>query len=207
MYKDIAEFDKVNPLHCETVKFTYQAYTDITTPILIVYSYNKNIEKINYRDVVSSTILDEYMSESISTTAPTPARRKRAAGQFCGVHDLIIETKHISGAMASSNASDFTILFPTTYDAGICGGKCGGVIPDNSPSNHAPFLFLLLERETFKGHYLENHGYVFEQCCVPVSYKPLVVLTSGDMTTSINTIQDMVIHQCECLDIIKFGTS
>ena len=200
VFKSIAEFDKSEPLLCDAVKFTYQGYTDSTTPILIVYSYSKNIEKINYRGIVSPSI--EQMLASGSTSGSTTSeRRRRNADSFCAVHNLTIETKDISSAISDSNQ----VLFPLTYDAGICGGQCGGRIPENSPTNHAPFLFLLLENDTFKTNYMENHGYVFEQCCVPVSYIPLVVLAMDDAAPAINTIPDMVIDECECLDIIKFA--
>lgn len=212
MFKDSAEFVQSNPLPCDTVKFTYQGYSDTTTPILIVYSFDKNIEKINYKDVVDSVISGMYMGQPTESPAPGASARRRRQSEtpppFCGVQELKIDTNpHVTGALAGVDVSDFSVLFPLDYEAGICGGECGAVIPDISPFNHAPFLASLLERESLnlKSQYMASHNYVFDHCCAPVSYAPLVVLAMVSQSTTILTVPHMQIHQCACLDIVKLS--
>lgn len=188
-------------------------------PIFIVYSYNPKIEKINYQDIANGVIenmLLQDAEDSAPTQAPTraptqaPAPAVSAAGSNrrkreipnCQVNDLIVDGSSIFNLMVGSTASNFRVGAPTSYNAGICGGSCENVlIPDSLTSNHAPFVYLLVEQQAFK----QKHQYTFERCCAPVKYGPLTVFSYSDGSASINVIEDLIIKECECLDIIKLS--
>lgn len=198
--------------------FVDQDFTDETKPAYIVYSYNLDIENINYNDIVDATIADMYAEDSTAEPAVAQVggnrRRKRAAKgpvggnrlhkrstPHCRVNDLFVSGSSIYREMLGVVVrGDFQVLHPTTYNAGICGGSCSTtVLPSTLSGHHAPFVHLLLQQASFQS----MHGYNFERCCAPVQYKPMSVLTNSEAGVQISTIPNLQIQKCECLDIIR----
>lgn len=202
IYKD---FEMKQMTSCIDVKFININYSDDTVPIFVVYSYNPVIENINYNEIADE-VIEKMMSEeaaggSVSVGGVQGQRRKRQVST-CQVNELIVGGEKILNRMVGSRAADFSVLFPEVYNAGICGGSCKTtLLPDKSDTNHAPFVYLLLEQPSFK----EKFSYSFSRCCAPVRYGPLQVFSMSDGSSNINTIEDMRIEECECLDIINLG--
>lgn len=119
----------------------------------------------------------------------------------CQVNELMVQGNKIYNSMIGVE-EDVTIILPQEYNAGICGGTCRQEAPQSS--HHSTLIFLLLGEAAFG----ETHSYEIKQCCSPVKYKGLNVLFRTENGGSvINVINDMVIEECECLDIVDFGVS
>lgn len=181
-------------------KFKNQDYNDKTTPIFIVYTYNQNIENINYKQIAENTI--SKMQQTLTNNVePVGQRKKRQLTNYCQVNEFIINGSSIFSGMVGSTAPDFNVIHPSDYNAGICGGYCStSQFPDRSPTNHAHFMHVLLEQK--KQVFRDRHNYNFQRCCAPVKYAPLSVFTFSYGSVNINTIKNLLVEECECLDII-----
>ena len=201
LFKDVPDVNGKTNLPCNEIEFIDRGFTDDTKPTYIVYSYNLDIVNINYNDIADEVIL-EFLSAEAGTEAPTRRRKRDAstAVRHCEVNELIVPGRSIYKNMIGSNAESFEVTYPTSYNAGICGGSCVvSTIPSTDSGHHAPFVYLLLEQQAFK----ERHGYTFKRCCAPVKYSPLTVVSTNDKAVQINVIEKLKIAKCECLDIIE----
>lgn len=202
VYKTVPDLDSKNAMPCTSIKFVDRDFTEETKPVYIVYSYNHEIENINYNDianeVIENILTTDGDSAAVSQTGPS-RRRKRQIQHNCKVNEMRVNKDNIYNKMVGSVSQDFEVVVPLSYNAGICGGACDtSLIPDGSPSNHAPFVYLLIEQKKFR----DLHGYSFQRCCAPVKYGPLTVFSTSDGSHQINTIDNMIVKQCQCLDII-----
>lgn len=191
--------DKKNAYTCaEGVKFPYEDFNDENLPLLITYTYDSRVEHVDY-----SAIAKKVRSSTPTIAAPAVNRRKRTAGALgeCQVQNLTIFTHEIFPGIVTTN-EDESIVFPSSYDAGICGGYCDFLGPETT--THAPFVHLLINiLEVFAPSH-RHPEYNFMKCCAPVSYLPLKVMvtTPPYEATMIRVVDDMIIDKCECLDII-----
>lgn len=196
-------YDRKNPLSCNSAKFVNRDYSDLTEPIFMVYSYNPEIDNINYSEIADELI--ENILSASDGAAPAvsvnSAQRRKRQTPTCKVNELQVSGSSIFNKMVGSTASDFSVLIPQDYNAGICGGSCETKLIPYHTSKHAPFIFLLLEQSSFK----EKHSYTFTRCCAPVKYGPLQVFSISNGSTNIFTIEDMIIEKCQCLDIIDLS--
>ena len=207
---------------CTEVKFVYQSVNEDNIPLLIVYSYDPKIEHMNYKLLAERVLAENMLSTTAATSdtlpgvqaVPDSERRKRDDATMaptatsppipgCRVNELTINAQDLRYLNPNKNPKGFNVIMPVTYNAGICGGKCDRSLPSNSGSDHALFIHLLLGTEGFKQQQKSHYSYT--QCCVPISYKPLEVLYEDDVNNlSINIIKDMIIKECECLDVLDF---
>lgn len=204
VYKDGPDLGDKIPMPCKAIKFVNKDYNDDTEPIFIVYSYNPKIEKINYQNIADTVIENIILAEESpqSPAIDTAGKRRKREVPTCQVNNLLVDSRYIFNQMVGSTASDFSVRAPSYYNAGICGGSCKNVlIPNSMTSNHAPFVYLLVEQPSFQA----QHGYTFKRCCAPVRYGPLTVFSVADGTASINVIENLMIKECECLDIIELA--
>ena len=161
-------------------------------PLLMVYTYDPDAENIDYS-----------MLSTMVAVPPTTETRKRQAvatnlQPSCTVHPLEVTKEDLNGIPLIKG---HTIHLPASYNAGICGGECETTFP-NEPQ-HAQLIHLLILRNKFRAH-----GYSFTQCCAPVQYLPLDVLSvSTQAVVQINRLKNMKIKKCECIDIATFTFS
>lgn len=158
-------------------------------PVLLVYAYNQKIERIGYEKVAKP------QDNSISTSQ---TRRKRAISTGCGVLPLNVSRSEIPRDILGSGTSLSPIYLPLQYNAGICGGRCHGNLPNNTPFAHAAFIHLLLDRSNFRN----RQSLTISQCCAPVRYDFLHIL--GGLTGHgliVVSVPNMLITTCNCLEV------
>ena len=201
LFKEDPKVNDKASLPCTEIKFVDRDFTDDTKPTYIVYSYNLDIENINYNSIADGVILsmlqEEQTGEAVNQVGVN--RRRKRAVPHCKVNDLIVPGSSIHKEMVGSTAEEFIVVHPPSYNAGICGGSCDvSIIPSTDSGHHAPFVYLLLEQQAFR----ETHGYTFQRCCAPVKYSPETIFSTSDGAAQINVLNDLKIARCECLDII-----
>lgn len=203
------------PLACEDdlVPFVFTRDNTDTEPFLVVYSYDDEVEQINYGLIMDQLERDAQdqptiASPSVSTstdidTNQALARRKRDATPVelplpptCSVQQLNVTAADLNRLSVIRGSQ---VFLPLSYNAGVCGGKCGSKFPRGP--QHAALIHILLNQGTFN----DRHGYSFSQCCAPVRYTSLETLTRSGYEFRINILTDMKIMQCECLDVIDYS--
>ena len=227
VYPNIRSYQKQEGiLDCSEspVEFVYTQTNQEQEPLLVVYSFDPEVEKIDYQAILASLgenptnhVAERRKRQSSSTVAQEPL-------PSCSLFPLNITAGDIPPKRRGE-----VVLYPLHYDAGdcvilvyfivyisiflsiypgICGGQCLSKFPTTQDLKHAQLVHLLLNRGTFN----DRHGYTFTQCCAPVKYSSLDVLirpAPGDNSRSvyINIINNMKILECECLDVVDFSTS
>ncbi len=197
IYKDVNEMqakDAKETYDCgQNVKFAYEGFTDENMPLLITYSYDPRVANVDYKMIAA-----QARATQIVASADT-ARRKRQITETCRKHPLIVKSTEILFGIVSNDPS-CEIVYPSEYDAGICGGTCDETLP-GSHTNHAPFINILISSNSFSSR---HPTYNFKPCCVPVKYRSLRVYTqSPDKSSTIVTVDNMIIDQCDCIDILE----
>lgn len=196
-YKNTPDYENGLAMPCLEIKFLYQDFTDENTPLLVVYSYDKKIENISYKQTVETMIT----TQELPTPSLAQSRKKRSI-PTCQVNNLTIPGANIYKYMEGVDSENIAVLYPSTFNAGICGGACTGTQPENT-ALHATFLFQFLGDPDSS----PTHGYDLIKCCTPVKYDPLQVLLRMDGVVEINIIDGMKVSACECLDIVDFHVS
>jgi hypothetical protein len=180
------------------VKFVDINFTDDTKPTFMIYSYTE--QKINYNDIADEVIANLNNAEK---PALEKQRQKRefVPVPTCQVNDLIITRDIISHSMVGATFHpNFEVIFPEEFNAGICGGRCDTASSPERVSDHAPFVFLLLEQNSFRA----RHEHKFTRCCTPFEHRPLDILFATAGSNQIKTLHNMTITGCHCLDIVEF---
>lgn len=181
---------------CQEVNFVHDGTTEDNTPLLVVYTYNPAIEKINYNALKSRTATTQQQATS---------ERKRRNSDItlapaCGKLDLTVKREEIGPALTEDLPLS-KVVEPAQFNAGICGGQCSSTPPDLTFSNHAPVIHLLIPQEDFRG----RHAYSYVQCCAPIRYRALEIMVQQKGSLAIVTLDDLIIDDCSCLDIVDFS--
>ena len=165
-------------------------------PLLVIYSYDPEEENLNLEAILNRLESASTPGPTGMTEAPTVSeRRKRNEPPHCHVRDLYISTTHLNQIKFAGTGQ--TIILPTSFNAGICGGRCQSQFPRVS-SQHAALVHLLLQRRFFSG--LNYNKY--KQTCSPVRYSPIEFLVRGpDDSFQILIRHNMRITDCDCLDV------
>ena len=163
-------------------------------PLLVVYSFDPEAEKINYKYLLDSAQPEDESSQRRRKRS-IPVKRNVDLPPQCSVHSLMIISAHLNSISQFRNQQ---IVSPERYDAGICGGVCEYSIPTSFA--HASLVHLLISRNSFT-----QHNYQFVQCCSPTAYESKTFLTRGqDDVFKISVLQNMKITSCECIDVVSF---
>jgi hypothetical protein len=193
VFRNVMEVREQESLSCNAVMFTSTEYEN--KPTFIVYSYNEDITKISYKDVTGDVIAGLTERELTTGSTASESRRKRETTPICHVNELLVPSDLITNQMVGSSPNNFTVIFPDSYNAGICGGSCKTSLgPINT--KHAEYVYILLEQVRF------TYRYNFKRCCAPIRYGPLDILSRSDGDYKISTIRNMKVKKCECLDIV-----
>ena len=197
-----------NPVPCSEVKFIYQSSTDDNAPLFIVYSYDYQINELNYKEI-EDRLASEAMTASTAQPSTSQAeRRKRSSSEpptdppSCEVQELIVESKRILPHMRRNKHNEqLVVAKPSTYNAGICGGLCTSGLPMHT--HHSTLISLLLNEQSFE------HGYKVTKNCSPVKYRDFHVMGHNiDLPGTsyvIFIIPNMIIDKCECIDIVDYS--
>ena len=197
VYKTIKDLESKMPIECgNELKFINTDVNETRMPIFVIYSYNSNVEQVNYQVLAQRLAQRNHVySEEESST-----RKKRTASLAgCRVESLIVHGSEIVLDLLGIYSSA-SVQRPMSYNAGICGGTCSHNLPTGDFSKHAPFIHVLL---TSVPSFKQRQEFSFTQCCAPVNYKPLDILYVANGEIVINTIQDMILDTCECIDVIR----
>jgi len=179
IYKEEADIEAKNniPTGCSgEVKFVHHDQSEETVPLLIVYSHDPKILQINYKQIAERAINRRLIQTTEAETTPSSRHRRAVPDEIeiepttteptpapipgCGIQPLEVKGSDIFHDMiAGADPDNFEVLFPPTFNAGICGGRCASVIPDSGVSNHAPFIYLLLQKSEFR----ERHNFEYKQ--------------------------------------------
>lgn len=157
-------------------------------PALVMYSRDPDA------NLIAAQALLRSLSDSGTAVKRDVERQARgSAPAACGLNSLMLQSTVLNTIPLLPNQ---TIIFPQTFDGGICGGQCYGSYPDNS----SPTIALI-------SHFVTRTAgsNAYKQCCVPIQYAPqtfvsLPLGTSGGVTT-LTTLDNMRITKCSCLDV------
>ena len=185
-------------LECKELNFVYEDFTEKNMPMLIVYSNDPSLARVNYQALAHKAITENNIA-----TAPTNVltrRRRRSAPPACAVHPLHVRGSEIFAVMGERNRSDLQVVSPITYNAGICGGGCDRTHPQDA-NIHARFVHALLASSSFRN---QHRRYSFTQCCAPVQFEDVRVLSHSKLEGEIiNVYRDLKLTRCNCIDIIS----
>lgn len=207
IFKDLNSYMAREKMACTELKFTYDDFTEEDTPLLVVYSYDPKLKNINYQAIAKRT-LDEVSTTGTPVTT-TRKRRRRSINSNstipgCTRHSLWVKGSKIFPELVGKQPGDtFEVVIPDQYDAGICGGGCSRTFPVNAPSNHAPFIHVLLGISDFIEQ--QNNNFNYTECCAPVEYTQQDVLARSATGVAIHIIPNMKITKCECIYIADFS--
>ncbi len=195
---EAAFLDKDPALSCDSgpLQFHYTKSNDELEPLLVIDSFDPESENIDYSLLTASipapTIAQRSNSRRSADTTGQPGYNPS-----CERNDLQVRREDLNSIKLIRGHS---IKLPTSYNAGICGGQCEISFP-NGPL-HATLIHVLIGRNSF-----EEHGYTFKQCCAPVAYDPLDILSMSNenQVVKITRLKNMIITRCECIDIVQFS--
>ena len=194
IYRSIDDFARSSDsFSCgDNVRFAYEAFTENTTPILVTYIYDNRLRHIDYNSIAKK------LDQVDLPIKPEVVVEKRSTSDACSVRPFVMQTNNavfqfmVEQALGDKEAE---VVYPTFYDAGMCGGICNSNTPSLSYSNHASIIDLLIKNGAFP-----NHN--FKSCCVPVKYRSMAVLVDGPTTFAVIIFGDMSVQQCECQDTL-----
>lgn len=200
------EVNEDNPLSCEEVHFVHSSDNSETEPLLVVHSYDSEVEKMGYKlilDQLNRTEIERRRRQASASPDAAHDRNKRNVVPFCNQVTLNIMKEEIP-----KNRGE-TVIMPSHYDAGICGGNCGQTVPTAMELKHNQLVHILKASSSFR----DRHGYEIGRCCAPVRYAPLEVIVELPPTDEtkksayLRIIPNMKIVQCDCLEIVDFSVN
>ena len=160
-------------------------------PALVVYSRDPDANK-----VAAQALFKSLSSDSATFRRGVDIRQVRGSvtTPFCGLNQIMIPAATLNSISLLPNQ---TIVFPSSFDGGICGGACTGAYPDNS----SPTISLIAHFVTRS----VSTGY--KQCCVPIQFAAQTFLStplgnSGGVTT-VTTLDNMRVTKCSCVDVMN----
>ena len=197
-------------LSCEQMRFVHSSSDEETEPLLIVQSYDFELEKIDYKTILENLNRTEGRRRRSAPASHSEggndgpvhkrSRRSNVSSQppFCDIYELVIKAAEIPRLPGEE------VLIPQAYDAGICGGDCGQSLP-GADLNHNHLVHMLQTTAAFR----DRHRYNITRCCAPIDYAPLQVIvnpapTSDSMVPFMKIIPNMKIVKCECIEIVSF---
>ena len=178
------------------IRFETNHLDETKIPMLIVYSYEELAMEEN-GTLISEVLLQQLRNSSASRDQSLQSRRRKRStlNQVCGIHDLNIDTSHISSRLIGAY-STVEISTPSIYNAHICGGFCHSAIPHHKSPMHTTFLSILRLQENLENTH--NYG----QCCGPITFEPLGVFGFFDNIPMVKSIDDMIVTACGCTDVV-----
>ena len=198
-------FSTTNPLSCDDIHFVHLTGNEETEPLLVVHSYDSEVEKIDYKTILDGLNRTEVAQRKRRAIAETNRIPREAAPKipYCDVISLNITREEIP-----RKDSNEAVLIPSMYNAGICGGDCGNTMPVEQNLRHNILIHMLQGSDEFRN----RHGRQITRCCAPIKYAPLEVIihpapTDERKSAYIRIIPNMKIVQCECLEIVDFSGS
>ena len=199
--------DSASPLDCSNIHFFHQNDDEETEPLLVVHSYDSEVEKIDYRTLLerlnrTTSRQTRSATDYVSNDSRDP-RQSDTGIPFCDVIELNITHTEIP-----TKHNEERILMPSLYNAGVCGGDCGNTMPLEQDLKHNVLLHMLQASLEFRN----RHGYHISRCCAPIKYSPLEVIVNpppnGEKKNAyIRIIPNMRIEKCECLEVVDFSRS
>lgn len=199
------------PLGCDRIHFYHESNNEDTEPLLVVHSYDSELDKIDYARILDTVRLNgtarrrrdagdaPSAPRSLQTRETVDAQQEKIP--FCDVISLNITRKEIP-----KRHVDEEIHMPPKFDAGICGGDCGTTVPQEQNLGHNVLIHMLQGSLEFR----KRHGYHITRCCAPIKYAPLEVIVfpaEVERSAYIRIIPNMKIVQCECLEVVDFSNS
>jgi len=164
-----------------------------SVPLLVVFSNDLRLKEINYETLEKKLSSESGRSDIVLQGTESHHRKKRALAS-CSLHSLVLPTSAVFISPNIIDSSSFSITSPTTFDAGICGGYCRHN-PPHSNVHHTLLVNLYLK-------FPSSHGYRISQCCLPVSYRPLILKGSEEGASIVEkTLENMSISFCGCVDV------
>lgn len=160
--------------------------------ILVVYSKDKNffselisqlrdhmkIQKAQFADV---GFTDEALEDLFLSRNRRGAKSKGTRGR-CRKQGMVIDFSVIGWGE--------WIIYPKSYNAYQCGGRCPMPIPDKmQPTNHAVMQALLRTKDK---------DLALNPCCVPNKLKPISMLYYEHGELVVRHHEDMVVDSCAC---------
>lgn len=186
------------PLGCNKIHFYNRNNDEDTEPLLVVHSYDSDLDKIDYARILDTVKLNKTTERRKRSTADASQPRKIP---FCNVIEL-----DIKGDEIPKKDRHEEILAPQAYNAGICGGDCGTTMPQDQNLGHNVLIHLLQGSSEFR----DRHGHTITRCCAPIKYAPLEVIVLPPAATEksayIRILENMKIVQCECMEVVDFST-
>ena len=203
-------------LSCDKIHFYNGNNDEDTEPLLVVHSYDSDLDKIDYARILdtikqNNTTAAEVNKRSVRQNNTTAAEvNKRSVRQtqqeipFCNVLPLEVQRHEIP-----KKYGDEEIVQPESYNAGICGGDCGTTMPQNADLGHNVLIHMLQGSSEFR----DRHNHTITRCCAPIKYHPLKMLvlppgeTSESGRTYLRILENMMVAQCECIEIVDFSNA
>lgn len=199
--------DGNGPLPCSEIEFVHSRSNEDTEPLLVVYSYDRELEKIDYKTILNnlnkSEVARRRRSANLANSQNVLKRKARdnniastvSPATSCNVYSLNITNEEIPKMRGES------VILPYFYDAKICGGHCGDSLPVAQELQHNMLVHMLQRNQEFR----DRHNYHITRCCAPIKYDSLDVIVSSEQNPGfIRIIPNMKIVQCECLEIVDF---
>ena len=156
-----------------------------TEPFLIVFS--NDYDSTFFKHMLKAA-RNSLKSHNTTTVQPQEKKRNAAKVQNIGCHrkEMIVTADSLS-------TDDIRLLFPKSFDAGVCEGHCKKLQP--SPrTDHAHILSLYYRNNV-------DLSEVPSKCCVPVSYKKINIIfynaTKGEPIIKQNVLAQA--NECDCL--------
>ena len=175
-YKNPYRVDKVN--------------SEISDPILVIYSQDKDFLKTFYSSYSSLTSQrEETVSNSrtkrSSEGKKTGRKRKKnkwKPNEICKLHKFKVDFDLIGWGP--------WIVHPKKFNAKVCFGQCPApVTHEYTPTNHAMLQTLMRMKRPLSAP---------EPCCVPTKLRPLSMLYYEYDDVVVRHHQDMIATECGC---------
>ena len=176
-----------NPINACTGSspITFVASSMDDHPALVIYSRDPDASLFAARALLKG------LSDPDSAVSRDVERHARSSAG-CGLNSLVFQASTLNSIPLIANQQ---IMFPSSYNGGICGGPCYGSYPDKN----APAIALIT-------HYITRMASAgYTQCCAPVQFGSVSFVSTptgtSSGTTTITTLANMVVTDCTCLDI------
>lgn len=206
MYGNLAAYENGDdPIPCTQIQFTHTNAVEDTEPLLVVHSYDPEVDNIGYKTILDQLERSEVQARRRRSNQPVRSPRQTNTVQrpheipFCQVYSLTITSEEIPKKRPGE-----TIVIPSSYDAGICGGDCGLSLPSAGDLKHNLLIHTLQTTNAFR----DRHDYNISRCCAPINYDKLLVVVNppeSDRSAFVRIIPNMQVVQCECLEIVDFS--
>ena len=172
-------------LSCEEIFSRGEKDSMNTKPLLIVFSNDHDFTF--FKHMLKE---DRRSLKSQNTTTAQPQEQKRNAAK---VQNVGCHRKEMIVTADSLSTDDIHLLFPKSFDVGVCEGHCKKLQP-LPPTDHAHILSLYYRNKV-------DLSEVPSKCCVPVSYKKINIIfynaTKGEPIIKRNVLAQA--NECDCL--------